>query len=168
MRNQDDEFNFRMIQNRLSIWLHPSIKLYYHPKSSLISLFKQYYGYGFYKIRVFQKRKGFASIRHLIPLIFVISFGAAFLLFLFKKNIIVLLMLITVYLSFSLIFTIYEAVKKRRLGNFILFLPLCYITLHLSYGLGSLIGLIYFSKRWNDTSLKDEFFNKKLFYNLGE
>ena len=33
-------------------------------------LYKQYFKYGFYKIRVFQKRSGYASFRHLIPLFF--------------------------------------------------------------------------------------------------
>ena len=33
LRNQDDEFNFRMLQKDLKIWLHPSIKSYYYPKT---------------------------------------------------------------------------------------------------------------------------------------
>ena len=32
LRNQDDEFNFRMLQKNLKIWLHPSIKSYYYQK----------------------------------------------------------------------------------------------------------------------------------------
>ena len=59
IRNQDDEFNFRMLQSDMKIWLDPSINSYYSPRNSLVKLFKQYFGYGKYKVRVIQKRKGF-------------------------------------------------------------------------------------------------------------
>ena len=56
VRNQDDEFNFRLIQNGGKIWLDPSIRSAYYSRSTFIGLFKQYFQYGFYKIRVIQKR----------------------------------------------------------------------------------------------------------------
>ena len=64
VRNQDDEFNFRLIQNGGKIWLDPSINSKYFPRTSFVKLFKQYFQYGFYKIRVMQKRRGIASLRH--------------------------------------------------------------------------------------------------------
>ena len=50
VRNQDDEFNFRMLQSDMKIWLDPSINSYYSPRNSLVKLFKQYFGYGKYKV----------------------------------------------------------------------------------------------------------------------
>ena len=55
VRNQDDEFNFRLTQNGEKIWLDTSIKSIYFPRNSLKKLFKQYFQYGFYKIRLLQK-----------------------------------------------------------------------------------------------------------------
>ena len=48
-----------MLQSDMKIWLDPSINSYYSPRNSLVKLFKQYFGYGKYKVRVIQKRKGF-------------------------------------------------------------------------------------------------------------
>ena len=73
VRNQDDEFNFRIVQGGGKIWLDPSIKSTYTQRNSFTGLFKQYFQYGFYKIRVMQKRRGIASWRHLVPGIFVLS-----------------------------------------------------------------------------------------------
>jgi len=39
-----------------------------------MGLFKQYFQYGFYKIRVMQKRRGIASWRHVVPGLFVLTF----------------------------------------------------------------------------------------------
>ena len=47
IRNQDDEFNYRMIQNDFKIWLHPSIKSFYYTRNTLLGLVKQYFQYGF-------------------------------------------------------------------------------------------------------------------------
>ena len=38
IRNQDDEFNFRLIQSGGKIWLDPSIKSFYTPRLSFLKL----------------------------------------------------------------------------------------------------------------------------------
>ena len=80
IRNQDDEFNFRLVQNGEKIWLDPSISSKYYNRSNYKMLFSQYFYYGFYKIRVFQKRKSFSSYRHLIliSIYFGDSYGNSF------------------------------------------------------------------------------------------
>ena len=166
IRNQDDEFNFRMLQNNLKIWLHPSIKSYYHSKKTIIGLFKQYFQYGFYKIRVFQKRRGFSSFRHIIPLLFILFLCFSLLLYLIKGINFPILVIGFAYINASLIFTIIEFLKNIHKGTSLLFLPLCFLTLHIAYGLGSLFGMIYFINKWNDKDLKDKYFNKNKFVNL--
>ena len=160
-RNQDDEFNFRMIQNKFKIWLDPSIKSSYHSRNSFLKLFKQYFQYGFYKVRVFQKRRGFTSYRHLIPAIFILSlFSSAFIYF-YNKQIILFLAILCSYLLMSFGFSIYNLVKEKKIN--ILILPFIYFILHSSYGLGTISGLIFFINKWNNYELKDSLFNKKKF-----
>jgi glycosyltransferase involved in cell wall biosynthesis len=67
VRNQDDEFNFRLKLAGGKIWQSPRIKSWYKPRASLRALFKQYMQYGYWKIRVIQKHKIPASPRHLVP-----------------------------------------------------------------------------------------------------
>mgnify|MGYP001274726567 CR=1 FL=1 len=165
IRNQDDEFNFRLIQNGGKIWLDPSIKSFYYPRKSLSKLFKQYFQYGFYKIRVMQKRRAFSSWRHIIPLTFVLTL---LLLLIFAISLSVTLpfyLFILSYSIFNLFAALFEMLKKvlkskpeiKPKFSFLtfMFLPLVYFILHSSYGLGSFLGLIYFWNKWNDIDLKD-------------
>src|SRR5215468_7328772 len=73
VRNQDDEFNLRLSRAGGLIWQSPRIKSWYHPRDSLIALFRQYTQYGYWKVRVIQKHKLPASVRHLVPGSFVLA-----------------------------------------------------------------------------------------------
>src|SRR5262244_2676614 len=73
VRDQDDEFNLRLTRAGGKIWQSPRIKSWYHPRESLGSLFQQQIQYGYWKVRVIQKHKIPASIRHLVPGCFVLS-----------------------------------------------------------------------------------------------
>ena len=76
IRNQDDEFNMRLTQNKGTIWMDPDIKSSYHPRASLLKFFIQYLQYGFFKVRVMQKRRGFASffLYYSFPFYFNLTF----------------------------------------------------------------------------------------------
>jgi len=158
VRNQDDEFNFRMIQNDRKIWLDPSIKSTYTQRNSFIGLFKQYFQYGFYKVRVMQKRRGIASWRHVVPGLFVLGLFTSLSIFFVYGNNIPILSLCLPYLSFSLFATIFELIKSPFNLLSAMMLPLTFYILHISYGLGFLLGLIYFWDKWNDIGLKDYHF----------
>lgn len=67
VRNQDDELNLRLIRSGGTIWQSPTVRSWYYPRASLIALFKQYMQYGYWKVRVIQKHRIPASIRHLVP-----------------------------------------------------------------------------------------------------
>jgi len=71
VRNQDDEFNLRLIQHGGRIWHSPRIRSWYSPRQSLTALFRQYVQYGYWRVRVIQKRKAAASPRRFIPGLFV-------------------------------------------------------------------------------------------------
>jgi succinoglycan biosynthesis protein ExoA len=72
VRNQDDEFNLRLSRAGGRIWQSPRIKSWYMPRGSLAALFRQYVQYGYWKVRVIQKHKLPASVRHVVPGCFVL------------------------------------------------------------------------------------------------
>ena len=163
VRNQDDEFNFRLIQNGGKIWLDPSIKSTYTQRNSFIGLFKQYFQYGFYKIRVMQKRRGIASWRHVVPGLFVLTLLFGLSIFLFNGNNIPILSLCLLYFSFSLFATIFELIKSPFNLLSVMMLPLTFYILHISYGLGFLLGLVYFWDKWGDIKIKEDHFDRERF-----
>jgi glycosyltransferase involved in cell wall biosynthesis len=71
VRNQDDEHNLRLTRAGEKVWQSPRIRSWYRPRGSLPALFRQYMQYGYWKVRVIQKHKLPASVRHLIPGCFV-------------------------------------------------------------------------------------------------
>jgi len=163
VRNQDDEFNFRMIQNDRKIWLDPSIKSTYTQRNSFMGLFKQYIQYGFYKVRVVQKRRGIASWRHVVPGLFVLGLLTSLSIFITYGNNIPILSLCLPYLSFSIFATIFELIKMPSNLISVMMLPVTFFILHISYGLGFLLGLIYFWDKWGDIKIKDNHFCRKKF-----
>lgn len=73
VRNQDDELNLRLVQQGGRIWHSPRIRSWYTPRKSLKALFQQYVQYGYWRVRVVQKRKAAAALRQYVPGAFVFS-----------------------------------------------------------------------------------------------
>lgn len=143
IRNQDDELNFRVQKTGKKILLNPKIKSTYYSRGDFKKLWRQYYQYGFWKVRVIQKHKRPASIRHLIPLLFVVFLGLGGVLSVFSKFIrIGYFTTILLYLLLDGIFS-FKISKKKSFKHF----PYLFITfpiLHLSYGIGFILGLFNF------------------------
>ena len=163
IRNQDDEFNFRLLQNGGKIWLDPSIKSTYYPRNSIINLFKQYLYYGFYKVRVMQKRRGFASWRHLVPSSFILSLLLASLFYFLWSIIWPLYLIVFSYTLLNFVSTLFSLTSKPKKLINILVLPLIYFCMHIAYGFGFLSGIFYFIRRWNDSLLIDHYFDRENF-----
>ncbi len=73
VRNQDDEHNLRIIRGGGRIWQSPKIRSCYHSRTSLKGLFRQYLQYGYWKVQVIRKHGKPASLRHLVPGVFVLT-----------------------------------------------------------------------------------------------
>lgn len=71
VRNQDDEFNFRISRAGYKIWLSPYIRANYLVRTGFTKLWKQYYQYGYWKVFVNLKHKTITTVRQLIPAFFV-------------------------------------------------------------------------------------------------
>lgn len=142
-RNQDDEFHYRAKSLGLKIYQSPHIKLYYYPRSTFAKLFTQYYQYGLYKPIVLKKIKSGFSIRHLIPAMFVLYLLS--IPFLMIVNPIFAFIPLALYALINLVFSFGS--KKGFMQC--LRIACSYFILHVSYGLGFLLGLekISFSKR---------------------
>ena len=73
VRDQDDEFNYRLRAAGGKILLKPQIRSEYSVRSSPAALWRQYFQYGFWKIRVLQKHPLQMSLRQFIPPTFVLG-----------------------------------------------------------------------------------------------
>lgn len=143
VRNQDDEFNYRLRKAGGKILLSPKIKSCYYSRSSLASLWKQYFQYGYWKVRVLQKHPKQMQWRQFVPPVFV----AACLTEIALSQKALLAMTMMGYLAANLTTSLWLAVKKG--WQYLFLLSFVFATLHFSYGLGFLWGLARFIRRWN-------------------
>ena len=149
VRDQDDEFNYRLRENGGKIILNPEITSVYTTRSTPFSLWRQYFQYGFYKVRVLQKHPRQMSIRQFVPPGFVLSLLAGLILaVILPWGWIPLFVIAGGYLAANLTASLITAVKKG--WKHLWLLPVTFVILHLSYGLGFLCGLVKFWNRWGD------------------
>lgn len=149
VRNQDDEYNYRIREAGGKLLLAGDIQSRYYSRGSLAKLWKQYYQYGFYKVRVLQKHPKQMSIRQFIPPLFVASLLITFLASLYLPYVWFLFTLLSgYYLLVNLAASILTA--SRRGWKHLPLLPLVFPILHVSYGLGFLVGLVKFTNRWGE------------------
>jgi glycosyltransferase involved in cell wall biosynthesis len=144
VRNQDDELNLRLTRAGGRVWQSRSIRSWYQPRASLKALFRQYAQYGYWKVRVIQKHRLPASVRHLVPGTFV---GATLLLGLLAPLHRALfsswLGLLAAYLAANCAVTLLTCLR-RGCVQFLPVMPAVFAAFHWGYGYGFLRGVIDF------------------------
>ncbi len=147
VRNQDDEYNYRL--RKLGAWLllAPDVKATYYSRNSLRSLWRQYYQYGFYKVRVLQKHPHQMRLRQFVPPAFVATVLGGALLSPFSRIVRRLWGLTVSAYVVANLFASWRIARKTGYEH-LWRLPVVFFILHFSYGLGFLRGLIHFRNRW--------------------
>lgn len=149
VRNQDDEYNYRLRSLGHKLLLTPDIKSQYYSRSSIGRLWKQYYQYGIYKVRVMQKHPRQMQPRQFVPLTLVVTLlGAVFLAPLHRIFAYLGLLILAAYGTAN--FAISLLMAKKNGWHHLPLLPTVFATLHFSYGFGFLRGLVKFRKRWRE------------------
>jgi succinoglycan biosynthesis protein ExoA len=149
VKNQDDDFNYRINKMGGKILLDPTAQVTYYSRDSLGALWKQYFNYGLWKIRILQKNPRQMQARQFMPgILIMLVIIEIFLACISMKGMILLLLTLTLYLTVNLCFSI-SLTRKNKWKSFI-YLPVTFAVLHYSYGIGFLTGLFRFAHRWVD------------------
>jgi glycosyltransferase involved in cell wall biosynthesis len=69
--NQDDEFNYRLAISGEKVFISPRARCIYFVRETPSQLFHQYFGYGFWRVAVLRKHRLPASVRQLVPPLFM-------------------------------------------------------------------------------------------------
>lgn len=153
VRNQDDELNLRLTRRGGKIWQSSEIVSWYRPRTSLSTLFRQYFQYGFWKVAVIRKHKIPGSWRHLVPglfvgasviLLFIVLLGAIIASHLLLNiGILALTLLLGAYFLACVLASFITA--SRAGWDLLIWLPVTFAVFHISYGLGFLAGSVYWT-----------------------
>ena len=141
IRNQDDEFNYRLLRNGFTIYLFQKIRSKYYVRASFEKLFNQYKQYGYWKVYVNKKHKAITTFRQVIPLFFVLFlFIGLALSFLHPLFILLYVLTISIYIVASSIFAVAKSTELTHPIKIVY----SFFILHFSYGWGYLEGIIDF------------------------
>lgn len=149
VRNQDDEFNSRIRKAGGRLLLSPLLQSEYFSRGTLKSLWRQYFQYGVWKVRVLQKHPRQMAVRHFLPAMFVTALllcaVGSFMHWLPAWCFVTLLGAYAIA-NLAASFTVASRTRWSHMWR----LPLAFMALHFGYGAGSLVGLWRFRHRWGD------------------
>src|SRR5262245_11255852 len=149
VRNQDDELSYRIRENGGRILLDPSIRSRYYPRTTPRSLWRQYFQYGYWKVRVMQKHPLQMRARQFAPPLMTAALAVSALAAPFAAWARAGLALVGgAYLVANVIASAWTA--RRGDAASAPWLPVVFAILHLSYGAGFLTGLLRFAGRWGE------------------
>ena len=147
VRNQDDEYNYRLRSYGGRVLLARDVNSRYYSRATLRSLFRQYFQYGYWKVRVLQKHPRQMMPRQFVPAVALFGLVASVLAGLFSRWPLVLVLgAASVYALAAL----WAAARALR-GRSKMLLPAvvaAFAVLHVSYGAGFWRGLAVFRARW--------------------
>ena len=145
VRNQDDELNLRLTASGGTIWLDPTLVSRYTSRATFGGLWRQYEGYGSWKVRVAQKHRGVSSWRHLVPAAFVAGLSGLGVLAATGRP----RPLVATLAGYGATLVAVAAVADQP-GAVRARLPIAFATLHLAYGVGTWRGAWRWREGWID------------------
>ncbi len=139
-RNQDIELNKRLSRSDGKIYLLSHLSSIYYARESFSGIAKNNFQTGFWNLLTiyFTRRLNSLSLRHLIPLLFLLSLILPMIIMIWLPiiGILSLVGLLTYLMSLTLI----SLRIKEKSDSFVCIMT-AFIVLHFSYGAGSLLGL---------------------------
>ena len=139
IRNQDDEFSGRIIREGGKIFLIPEVVIDYFARDTIGKVSRMFYQYGLFKPLVNRKLGKPATVRQFFPLAFVLALivgaGLCFAHRLFRY-------LYIAMLGLYLLLALWFGKKLAKNWRVLLWMPLVFFVVHVSYGWGYLRGLL--------------------------
>jgi len=140
LRTEDNEMHYRIRQAGYHFCFDPEIISYQYARSNLKKMLRQKYGNGYWIGLTLGVCPGCISLFHLVPLAFLVGVIFTTVLTMLGFPHLAVLMW-TAYGLFTVIGSAVTVCKGN--GNrWTVMMPLIFLSLHLSYGIGTLVGLI--------------------------
>ena len=119
----------------------PEIVSYRKTRADLKSLIKQKYYNGYWIGRTLWIEQRCFSLYHFVPLGFVLAIAVSSALAMLDMNWPARLLWYA-YAAANILMTVASVIGCQKRNWMFLFLPLIYLSLHVSYGIGTLVGIV--------------------------
>jgi glycosyltransferase involved in cell wall biosynthesis len=138
VRNQDDEFNGRIIQNGGKILLLPQVVIDYFARDTIGKTAKMFYQYGLFKPLVNKKLRKPTTLRQFFPPLFLAGLIIGGLLSFFSSFVMCLYFSVLVL---YILLGIFSGMRCTRRFPDLLWMPFVFASIHCSYGFGYWEGI---------------------------
>jgi len=145
LTNEDYEFNTRIRKGGGKIWLDPGIRSKYFARPTLGALAKQYWRYGYWKVRMLQRYPETLRWRQALPPLFVAGVLGTALLSIWMPAALWILGVVVVSYGLALLAVGIQVMVSKKKLNYLIGVPLAVCMMHFSWGgafLWSLFGII--------------------------
>lgn len=144
-RTEDNEFHYRIRQNGFKLCMVPGIHSYQMIRPSLRKMCRQKYGNGYWVGRTAEICPGCLSLYHFVPFAFVLGIVATTVFGVLVHPFPAVLMW-SLYWLLAVVMAV-AAVKGQKKNIRQVVLPFLFFLLHISYGVGTCLGLLSLLKR---------------------
>jgi len=135
--NEDYELNYRLRASGGTILYSPEIKCTYFVRPSIMAVWRQYFKYGWSRIKTLNLHPASLRWRQMIPPMFVLGLFLSLIILPFKWQIGIIIPLL--YVVANLLASVHAA---RQAGfKYIILLPLVFAAIHIGWGSGFWYGL---------------------------
>lgn len=140
LRTEDNEMHYRIRKAGYRFYCDTDIVSYQYARSDFRKMVRQKYGNGYWVGLTLGVCPGCISLFHLVPLAFVLGIGVT-----------AALACLGFWVLFALLWASYgafvvagtaAALAHRNANRYTIFMPLLFLIVHLSYGLGTAVGLL--------------------------
>lgn len=140
VRSQDMEFHKRMKKNGLKILITPRMRSRFFTRTRLMDFLCINFRNGLWTTYPLSLTAMTCSVRHFVPFIAVLIALTTLCIGLYTGNYILFLSLLIIYTILNIVSTIHSFYQSQTYES--LFLFIFFPILHISYGLGSLVGFL--------------------------
>ncbi len=152
LSNEDYEFNARIRQHGFTVWLDPNIRSVYFARSTLRGLARQYWRYGYWKVRMLLRYPDSFRWRQLSGA-FVLTWlglGIFSIWFVLARW---LLLLEALFYGTALLIAAIQSARQQRDFGLIWRVPLVIAVMHFSWGSAFIWSLLEYLIRGNKSGL---------------
>ena len=140
IRTEDNEMNYRIRMAGYKLYSDDEIISWQYARNDLKKMIKQKFSNGYWIGLTLSVCPGCICLYHLMPFLFIFAiFFTTVLMFLSIWQIAVLMWII--YISFGISAMVVSVIKKQ-VGSMAVFMPILFLILHASYGMGTLVGIL--------------------------
>lgn len=144
LRTEDNEIHYRIREAGYKLLYDPEIVSYQYARSSLKKMIKQKFSNGFWIGLTLKVCPGCISLYHLVPMAFVLAIVVTSIFAVFGFPWLSLIMW-GLYWLFGIVSMIFS-IAKDGFSFAMLLMPFIFLLLHVSYGIGTIGGLLNFTR----------------------